>query len=138
VQQQYKPDFDKIKCLEIVLKPGSMLFIPSFWWHSFQFSDKTSLCTFKYRTYMNTLANMPRFIMKFLQSQNVKRNVVKQFDNSKSNNIIYNSNDNTEKNLVNNVEINQLASVDNNLDNNIEINQLVSVDNNPNTSLISK
>ena len=143
VQQQYKPDFDKIKCLEIVLKPGSMLFIPSFWWHSFQFSDKTSLCTFKYRTYMNTLANMPRFIMKFLQSQNVKRNVVKQFDNSKSNNIICNSNDNnsndnTEKNLVNNVDINQLASVDNNLDNNVEINQLTSVDNNPNTSLISK
>ena len=32
---------------------------------------------------MNTLANIPRFIMKFLQSQNVKRNVVKQFDNSK-------------------------------------------------------
>ena len=83
VQQQYKPDFDKIKCLELNLKPGSVLFIPSFWWYSFQFSDNSSLCSFKYRTYMNTLANIPRFIMKFLQSQNVKRNVVKQFDNSK-------------------------------------------------------
>jgi len=86
VQHQYRPDFDKIKCLEIVLKPGSMLFIPSFWWYSFKFNDKTSLCTFKYRTYMNSLANVPRFIMKLLQSQNVKRNVAKKFDNSKHSN----------------------------------------------------
>lgn len=85
VQHQYRPDFDKIKCLEIVLNPGSMLFIPSFWWYSFKFNDKTSLCTFKYRTYMNSLANVPRFIMKLLQSQNVKRNVAKKFDNSKHN-----------------------------------------------------
>jgi hypothetical protein len=83
IQHQYRPDFDKIKCLEIVLKPGSVLFIPSFWWYTFQFTEKTSLCTFKYRTYMNTVANVPKFIMKILQSQNVKRNVVKKFDNSK-------------------------------------------------------
>jgi hypothetical protein len=82
VQHQYRPDFDKVKCLEILLKPGSMLFIPSFWWYTIQFSEKTSLCTFKYRTYMNTLANMPKFIMKFLQTQNVKRNVVKQLESS--------------------------------------------------------
>jgi len=94
VQHQYKPDFDKIKCLELILRPNTMLYIPSFWWYSFEFSDNTSLCSFKYRTYMNTFANFPKYFIRFLQTQNVKRNVVKKmepinesFDNSNTTNI---------------------------------------------------
>ena len=77
VQQQYKPDFDKIKCLEIVAKKGQMIYIPAFWWYSFEYGDNTSICSFKYRTYMNTIALAPEFFMKLLQSQNVKRTVAK-------------------------------------------------------------
>ena len=33
VQEQYKADFSKIKCLEITLKPGQMLYIPAYWWY---------------------------------------------------------------------------------------------------------
>jgi hypothetical protein len=80
VQMQYKADFDKIKCLEINLKPGSMLFIPAFWWYSFEFNNNASVCSFKYRTYMNTIANGHHFFMSFLQGQNVKRNMVKHLD----------------------------------------------------------
>ena len=80
VQNEYKPDFDKIKCLELELEPGKMLFIPSFWWYSFEFIDNASMCVFKYKTYMNTFSNIPRYIMKFLQTQNVKRNIVKQLE----------------------------------------------------------
>jgi len=80
VQNEYKPDFDKIKCLELDLVPGKMLFIPAFWWYSFEFNENTSLCSFKYKTYMNTFSNAPLFIMRFLQSQNVKRNVAKKLD----------------------------------------------------------
>lgn len=80
VQNEYKPDFDKIKCLELELNPGKMLFIPSFWWYSFEFIDNASICIFKYKTYMNTFSNIPRYIMKFLQNQNVKRNIVKQVE----------------------------------------------------------
>jgi len=80
VQNEYKPDFDKIKCLELELEPGKMLFIPSFWWYSFEFIDNASICVFKYKTYMNTFSNIPRYIMKFLQTQNVKRNIVKQVE----------------------------------------------------------
>jgi hypothetical protein len=80
VQNEYKPDFDKIKCLELELEPGKMLFIPSFWWYSFEFIDNASICVFKYKTYMNTFSNIPRYIMKFLQNQNVKRNIVKQVE----------------------------------------------------------
>jgi len=81
VQQEYKLDFDKIKCLELELTPGKMLFIPAFWWYSFEFNGDTSLCSFKYKTYMNTVSNIPHYIMKFLQSQNVKRNIVKKVEN---------------------------------------------------------
>ena len=82
VQHQYKPDFDKIKCLELTLRPNTMLYIPAFWWYSFEFSDDTSLCSFKYRTYMNTFANFPKYFIRFLQTQNVKRNVVKKMEPS--------------------------------------------------------
>ncbi len=75
VQQQYKPDFDKIKCLEVVVSKGFMIYIPAFWWHSFEYSDKTTLASFKYRTYMNNVAIMPKLCMRLLQSQNVKRQI---------------------------------------------------------------
>lgn len=85
VQSEYKPDFDKIKCLELELTPGKMLFIPAFWWYSFEFYENTSLCSFKYKTYMNTFSNIPLFIMRFLQSHNVKRNVAKKLNTEKDN-----------------------------------------------------
>jgi hypothetical protein len=77
VQQQYRHDFDKIKCLEIVAKRGQMLYIPAYWWYSFEYEDETSLCSFKYRTYMNNVALLPQLFMKLLQSQNVKRTIAK-------------------------------------------------------------
>ncbi len=73
VQEQYKVDFNKIKCLEVTLTKGNIIFIPAFWWHSMSFSRNTSLCSFKYRTYMNNVAIIPRIVMRFLQRQNVKR-----------------------------------------------------------------
>jgi len=77
VQSQYKTDFSKIKCLEIIIKKGYVLFIPAFWWYSIKFSDNASICSFKYRTYMNNIAILDNFFMRFLQTQNVKRNILK-------------------------------------------------------------
>lgn len=82
VQQQYKPDFDKIKCLEVVLPKGHMLFIPAFWWYSMEFAEHTSVASFKYRTYMNTVAILPQLFLRFLQQQNVKRDIVPKLDAS--------------------------------------------------------
>jgi hypothetical protein len=76
VQQQYKPDFDKIKCLEVVVKKGQMIFIPAFWWNTLKFEDDASVCVFKYKTYMNTVAILPQIFMRFLQTHNVKRNII--------------------------------------------------------------
>ena len=87
VQSQYKADFDKIKCLDIVMTKGQIIYIPAYWWHSIEFGKEASICTFKYKTYMNTIAILPQLGMKLLQTQNVKianvekhvgKNVVKE------------------------------------------------------------
>jgi len=76
VKEEYKPDFDKIKCLEIILKKGQLFYLPAYWWYSIEFSEKTtttSVCCFKYRTYMNTISILDKLFIHFLQSQNIKR-----------------------------------------------------------------
>jgi hypothetical protein len=93
VQKQYKADFNKVKCLEISIKKGKILYLPAYWWYSIEFqTPDTSVCGFKYRTYMNNFAIFPQICMRFLQSQNVKRNIVKnalvnEEQNEKQNNI---------------------------------------------------
>ena len=79
-QNKFKADFDKIKCLEIILVPGKFLFIPSYWWYSFKFSENTSVSCFRYRTYMNNAAISPHILMYALQNQNVDRKFAKKFD----------------------------------------------------------
>jgi len=84
IQPQYKADFDKIKCLDITLSKGQILYIPAYWWYSIEFGKDTSVITLKYKTYMNTIAILPHIIMKFLQSQNVKRNNLKKIIEEKN------------------------------------------------------
>jgi hypothetical protein len=47
VQSQFKSDYDKIKSLEVLLTAGQIIFIPAYWWYSFQFEENTSVCVFK-------------------------------------------------------------------------------------------
>jgi hypothetical protein len=79
-QPRYRADFDKIKCLEIVLTPGKILYIPAYWWYSFKFDENTSVSCFKYRTYLNNVAISPKIFMYALQNQNVERKIAKQID----------------------------------------------------------
>jgi hypothetical protein len=79
IQRQYKADYDKIKTLEIELTPGKIIYIPAYWWYSIKFVEPmSSVCVFKYRTYMNTVAILPKLCMKTLQRQNTKRETVKR------------------------------------------------------------
>ena len=80
VQGKYRADFDKVKCLDIVMKKGQILFLPAYWWYSIEFTKEASICMFNYKTYMNTVAILPQLVMKLLQTQNVKRNNVKQLE----------------------------------------------------------
>ena len=78
VQTQFKPDFDKLKTLEVTLNAGQIISIPAYWWYSFEFSDNTSISVFKYRTYMNNIAISNHLLVNLLQTQNVKRETVKK------------------------------------------------------------
>jgi hypothetical protein len=78
VSAKYRADFDKIKCLELILVPGKCLFLPAYWWYSIRFGKDASVSVLSYRTYMNNVAILPSTIMYWLQNQNIKREVVKK------------------------------------------------------------
>jgi hypothetical protein len=80
VQQEYKADFDKIKVLDVTLNKGEIIFIPAYWWYSIEYEKLSSVCTFKYRTFMNVLAISPELVLTMLQGQNIKRDIVKKVD----------------------------------------------------------
>jgi len=78
VQSQFKSDFDKLKTLEVELKVGQIISIPAYWWYSFHFFENTSICSFKYKTYMNNIAISTHILVNLLQSQYVKREIAKK------------------------------------------------------------
>jgi len=79
-EKQHSADFDKIKCLDVVLTPGKTLFVPAYWWYSVKFSKDSSVSCFKYRTYMNNAAITPHIVLHALQLQNVKRDIAKKMN----------------------------------------------------------
>jgi len=84
-QTKYKADFDKVKCLEIDLIPGRILYIPAYWWYSFKFGENTSVSCFKYRTYMNNIAISPQIFLYALQNQNIERKFTNVLEKVKPN-----------------------------------------------------
>ena len=80
VQQEYKADFDKVKVLDVTLNKGEIIFIPAYWWYSIEYETVSSICAFKYRTFMNSLAISPESVLSMLQGQNIKRDTVKKVD----------------------------------------------------------
>ena len=99
-QQKYIADFDKVKCLEIVLTPGKLLYIPAYWWYTFKFGENTSVSCFKYRTYMNNIAISPKILMYALQNQNVERKIAKNIHiDNPSGPLIPNANANINTNI---------------------------------------
>lgn len=73
VQPEYQDDFDKIKTLEIELYQGMTVFIPAYWWYSIQFiGTETTVCSFQYRTHMNTISIAPQLVLHFLQTMNTR------------------------------------------------------------------
>ena len=79
VQPKYQDDFDKIKTLEVELYQGFAMFIPAYWWYSIKFvGTETSVCSFKYRTYMSTLSIAPQIAMSTLQHMNTKRDTLEK------------------------------------------------------------
>jgi hypothetical protein len=79
IQDKYKAEFDKIKCLDIELEKGKLLYIPAYWWYSIKFeSSESTVLSFSYRTYMNTVAIFPNLFISFLQKQNIKHDIIQK------------------------------------------------------------
>jgi hypothetical protein len=79
VQPEYQDDFDKIKTLEVELFQGMVMFIPAYWWYSIKFiTAETSVCSFKYRTHMNTISIAPQLCLNLLQNMNTKRDTLEK------------------------------------------------------------
>ena len=77
-QPEYKNEFDKVKLLHIRLTPNKLLQIPAYWFFSIKIIETNTLvANFKYSTYMKTLSMAPELFMKFLQNNNIKRNIPK-------------------------------------------------------------
>ena len=81
VQDKYRNDFDKLRSIDVTLLPGQMIYIPAYWWYSIKFvKTNTSVCVFKYNTYMSALSISNHIIMRMLQRQNTKRVIAKRMD----------------------------------------------------------
>ena len=74
VQTKYKGDFDKVKCLDIEVNAGQIVYIPAYWFYSIKFSVDATICNLQYKPYMNLLAISPQLILRFLQNKNIKHN----------------------------------------------------------------
>jgi hypothetical protein len=119
-QQRFKADFDKIKCLEIVLTPGKFLFIPAYWWYTFKFNENTSISCFRYRTYMNNLAISPSIAMYALQNQNVDRKIVKKIEINNKNTVVTDTTNISDINVTDTTNISDTVVTE--LDVNLETN----------------
>ena len=65
--------------MDVTLLPGQMVHIPAYWWYSIKFvKSNTTVCVFKYKTYMSVLSISNHLIMRMLQRQNTKHVIAKQ------------------------------------------------------------
>lgn len=80
VQPVFTTDFDKIKCLEIILTKGKCIFIPAYWFYSIKYEKGSSVGSMKYRTYFNNVSICPQLFLCFLQNQNIVRSYIKKVE----------------------------------------------------------
>ena len=85
IQDDYKLNFEKIKILDVTLERGQIIYIPAYWWYTIEYDNISSVCSFKYRTYMNTLAISPHLVTAILQNQNIKLNSINKLETNEKN-----------------------------------------------------
>lgn len=81
VDKEYERDYMKVKSLDITIKKGEILYIPAYWWFSLKYDKISSVCVFKYKTYMNILSVLPTLFTHYLQQTNIKVENIKKNPN---------------------------------------------------------
>lgn len=80
-QRKFFHEMDKIKFLEFDVNVGNIIYIPSYWWYSIQYSDDSTItCGFTYNTPMNYIANTKDYAFYYLQQSNTKTKITKTID----------------------------------------------------------
>tara|TARA_B100001287_G_C22686548_1_gene534136 strand:- start:16499 stop:17629 length:1131 start_codon:yes stop_codon:yes gene_type:complete len=71
----YLNDHEKTNFIEFDVKPGYLLYIPSYWWYSITYLDdpSTYICSITYNTFINYVSNSWDLSIYFLQQQNIKQ-----------------------------------------------------------------
>jgi hypothetical protein len=93
-------DYEKSNVLELNLVQGNILFIPSYWWYSFQNTTNSCILSLKYRTYMSNISILPQICMHMLQQHNIKRKIARRIDLSLLNGDTNKSKDTVEDDTV--------------------------------------
>ena len=74
---------ERFRCLDFMVKPGYVLYIPPYWFYSIEYQDKTNeICMAKYTTGANLLANAKHIGKYWLQQQNIQEKWWKPLQNS--------------------------------------------------------
>jgi hypothetical protein len=81
-QKKYAHEMDKIKFLEFDVNAGYVLYIPPYWWYSIKYLEEpdTVVTSFTYNSIMNCIANLPKWVLYYLQQSNIKKRVTKTLD----------------------------------------------------------
>ena len=72
IQDEYKKEYNKVKSVEVHMKAGDTIHIPSYWWWSISFEMVSMIENMRYYTPMNMIANSDRYVICALQNTNVK------------------------------------------------------------------
>lgn len=79
---------EKIKFLEFDVHEGDVLYVPPYWWYSYQYTTyDTIVCTATYNTVMNMVANAKHWGLYFFQQQNIQQKTLKTLDTNNSENM---------------------------------------------------
>jgi len=65
----------KQQYVDVELKKGEIIFIPTYWFYSFQFKEKTIISSFHYSTYLSNLSIVPDVCKHILQKQNINLHI---------------------------------------------------------------
>lgn len=80
-QRNYYAEMSKMKFLEFDLFEGQALYIPPYWWYSYQYLDEhTLLSSFTYNNIINCIANTKELSMYYIQQSNTKTKPAKTLD----------------------------------------------------------
>ena len=75
----FRGDEEQFKILDFVVNPGYILYIPPYWWYSFQFLDvSTCVSSVSYSTVINSLANTKEYALHLYHQPNLQSSIIEE------------------------------------------------------------